>query len=169
MLALVVVGCGGDDWQCAAPGGSIATTGVFELDYTGETASWVNHTLRAYVTVTDADTLEIWACQKRGDEMWTSEVDVLRPSGVTLPAMFGNAASAPRLSAWMTRYDKYQVVEEQLGDGLNAQHLGTLDEFDVDQGALVFDGTLREPCNLVRCQAAQRELVLHVDLTWTPR
>lgn len=169
VLFVCAMGCGADELKCVPPAGSIATDGTFDLDFTGETASFVSGTMPVRITVLDDTTLELWACQERGKEMWIAEISVSHPSTVTLPANFGISAGAPQLSAWLTRYDKYQVTEEQLGVGLNAQVLGSLTAIDTDQGTLRFDGTLREPCNKVQCQGDQRALTLDVDVTWTPR
>lgn len=161
-------GCGADEWKCNPPSGAIRTTGRFDLDFTGETASFASEAMRVYVTPpsdgTD-ETIEVWACQERGDEMWTADLIVTRPSTVTtLPASLGAGTSAPSLSAWMTRYDKYQVLDEQLDTGT-----GELDTFDPIGGALAFDATLTELCPSIVCQAPTRDLVLQADLAWEPR
>jgi len=169
VLFVCAMGCGADELKCVPPADSIATDGTFDLDFTGETASFVSATMPVRITVLDDANLELWACQERGEDRWIAEISVSRPSTITLPANFGISADAPQLSAWLTRYAKYQVTEDQLGVGLNAQVLGSLTALDTDQGALRFDGTLREPCNKIQCQAARRTLALDVDLTWTPR
>lgn len=166
---MTLVGCGKEDWKCAPPSDSIAVSGTFDLNFIGETALFASDAMQVRVIPLGDDAIDVWACQKRGAELWNAEVSVTRPSAITLPANFGRSGTSPNVSAWMTRYDEYRVLEEQLGDGLNAQVLGTLDTMDLPQGMLVFDATLSQPCTSLQCQADQRELVINANFAWTPR
>lgn len=168
-VCVLCCGCADEEWKCVAPTGSIATAGTFELNYIGETASFESAAMQVRVNTESADAVTVWACQKRGDELWTVELDLTRASATQLPANFSLSGTAPKASAWLTRYDQYQVLEDQLGDSLSTNLSGTLAAFDPAAGALDFNVNVSEPCGPIQCQASLRSLVVDADLTWEPR
>jgi hypothetical protein len=139
------------------------------MDYTGETATFASNTLDVRVVSAEDDGLELWACQKRGDELWIAEVTLTLPATTTLPANFGFNAGAPQITAWLTRYDKYQVLEDELGDGLSARVTGRLEALERagNGGNVSFNATLSEPCaRRDICLADNRTLAIEADLNW---
>lgn len=154
--------CGEPDLKCAAPTGSIAAEGTFVVDFIGETESVSSDSMKVRVTSINPNAIDVWACQERGDQMWIVELSVTRPSAVTLPATFGSSRTTPQVSAHLSRYDQYQLLEDQLGQPAG----GRLVALDEAQGVLTFDAQLSEPCAPVRCQADHRTLTLDADLSW---
>ncbi len=164
-LSWLLVACGEPDLTCAPPAGSIATAGNFQIDFVGETASVSSDTMQVRVSPRDVDAIDVWACQERDDVMWIVELSVMRGT-LALPAPFGFGRTSPRVTARLSRYDQYQLLEDMLGDTTNAQVNGQLADFDDAQGALTFAATLSAPCDPVRCQADDRTLMLDADLSW---
>lgn len=163
LIALTALhACGEPDLKCAGPAGSIAAEGTFVIDFIGETASVSSDTMQVRVTPIDANAIDVWACQERGEQMWIVELSVTRPAAGTLPATFGTARTTPHVSAHLSRYDQYQLLEDQLGQPT----AGRLVILDDSQGVLTFDAQLSEPCAALRCQADNRTLTLDVDLSW---
>lgn len=167
-MAALGLGCGTDALTCSPPAGSVPTDGDFSIDYVGATAMFASETMNVRVVSGDDDVLELWACQQQGDEMWIVETVVTRADNA-LPATFGFTAGAPRVTAWITRYDNYQVLEEELGDGLSTRLEGTLGAFDVAENPsnVAFDAVVSVPCTLgAVCLATNRTLTVDADLSW---
>lgn len=164
-LALLSAGCGEDPWKCVAPAGSVAATGDFEVSFIGETASFDSDAMRVRITEATDTTIKAWACEVRGDAMWTVEIEVDKPANVNVPAALTNAGA--RYSAWITRYDEYLVIDDSLGSGLSPTISGTLSAFDADERQVALDGAVSERCVPTQCQANNRTFTLQADLGWT--
>ena len=164
--ALGLSGCGSDALECSAPAGSFATDGMFEVTYVDELAPFSSTSLRPRLVRADADAIELWACEQRGEQMWIVEATVSRPASGDLPAEFSRANGTATIDAVMTRYDSYRVIEEPVADTLAGRISGTLRAFDGETRELDFDALLAEDYVDLGRLPAERTLTLAANLSW---
>jgi len=161
-----VIGCGNDALECSAPAGSFATDGVLDVAYVDEIAPLSSMKMQVRVVRADAESVDLWACEERGSEMWILEASLSRPPSGDLPIAFSRATTTATIDAVMTRYDSYRVVEEQVADSVGGRISGTLRALDGETRELDFDALLAEDYVDVGRLPAERTLSLDASLTW---